>query len=414
MSQEKSAGVAGMPVPIQRVPEEATVHGGAFVRLVLLTIIYLAFVSLGLPDGVLGLAWPAMRISLAQPLEALGVVTLILATCSALSGFISGRVLARFGTGPVTFASALMTGLSLLALAHVPNFPLVVVLAFPLGLGAGSVDAGLNHFVAEHYSSKHMNWLHACWGVGAALGPVIMGAALTSAGGWSRGYLLLGVCQLSLATVLLLSLGLWKRQGPARHDPEKVAAGGRPGTPTWAPVLAAFLFTVYVGVEMGAGLWVPSLLIEGRGFDAGTAAKAVTLYYGCIMAGRVLAGFVSNRLGNRRLVRLGIAVSLAGIVLLLVPGTPVLAMTGLALLGLGCAPVYPGLMHETPRRFDPVTARKVIGWQVGAACLGGALMPAGFGLLAAHVGLEAIFPTIGGFAALLLVLVVRLDQVTSG
>ena len=197
-------------------------------RFILLVVIYLAFVSLGLPDGVLGLAWPSMRASLGQPLEALGIVTFVLASCSAISGFMSGRVLSRFGTGPVALASAVMTGLSLLGLSFVPNFPLMVALAFPLGLGAGAVDAGLNHYVAEHYTSKHMNWLHACWGVGATLGPVIMGSALAGDGGWPRGYLIIALSQLSLATILFFSLGLWAHQGPARHDPEKVAAGGRP------------------------------------------------------------------------------------------------------------------------------------------------------------------------------------------
>ena len=382
-------------------------------RIILLIVIYLAFVSLGLPDGVLGLAWPGMRASLGQPLEALGLVTFVLATCSAVSGFMSGKVLSRFGTGPVTFVSALMTGLSLLGLSQVPNFPVMVALAFPLGLGAGSVDAGLNHFVAEHYSSKHMNWLHACWGVGATLGPMIMGSALASAGGWSSGYLNIALCQLCLASVLLVTLGLWKSQGPAQHDPEKIAAGGRPDTPAWAQLLAAFLFALYVAIEMGAGLWAASILIESRHFEPGMAGLALTLYYGSIMGGRVLIGFVSEQLGNRRLVRLGLSVAIIGIVLLLIPGQPVLAIAGLMLLGLGCAPIYPSLMHETPRRFDPVTARKVIGWQVATANLGAAVIPAAFGVLAAHAGLEAVFPAIAGFIVLLLVLSVQLDKVTS-
>ena len=383
-------------------------------RLLLLAIIYMAFISLGLPDGVLGLAWPGMRASLGQPLEVLGIVTFILAACSAVSGFMSGKILSRFGTGRVTFTSALMTGVSLLALSQAPNFLIVIALAFPLGLGAGSVDAGLNHFVAEHYSSKHMNWLHACWGVGATLGPVIMGGALASSGGWSRGYLLIAFCQLGLAAILLVSLRLWSRQGPARHDPEKIVAGGRPDTPGWAPLMAAFLFTVYVGIEMGAGLWVPSILIESRHFDARTVGLAVTLYFGAIMGGRVLAGFISEKLGNRRLVRIGLLVALVGLALLMIPGPPPLAMTGLLLLGLGCAPIYPSLMHETPRRFDPLTTRKVIGWQVAAACLGGAVMPAAFGVLAARLGLEAVFPAIAGCAVVLLYLAARLDAVTGG
>jgi fucose permease len=382
-------------------------------RIVLLIVIYLAFVSLGLPDGVLGLAWPGMRVSLGQPLEALGLVTFILAGCSAISGFVSGRVLARFGTGPVAFVSALMTGLSLLGLSAVPNFPLMVALAFPLGLGAGSVDAGLNHYVAEHFSSKHMNWLHACWGVGATLGPLIMGSIMASGGGWSQGYLTISLCQLSLACILLVSLGLWKRQGPARHDPEKVVEGGRPDTPAWAPILSAFLFVLYVSIEMGAGMWAASILIESRHFEPGMAGLAVTCFYGAIMGGRILLGFISEKMGNRRLIRIGLSLAICGLVLLMTPGQPVLALIGLLLFGLGCAPVYPGLMHETPRRFDPVTTRKVIGWQVAAANIGGAVMPAAFGVLAARFGLEAVFPTIGGFTVLLLILSVRLDSVTS-
>lgn len=383
-------------------------------RVILLGVIYLAFVSLGLPDGVLGLAWPGMRVSLNQPLESLGLVTLILAICSAISGFLSGRVLARFGAGRVAFVSALATGSSLLGLAFVPNFPLMVALAFPLGFGAGSVDAGLNHFVAEHYSSKHMNWLHACWGLGATLGPVIFGGILAAGGNWSSGYQALAMCQLSLATVLFFSLGLWSHQGPAQHDPEKIPAGGRADTPAWAQVLSAILFALYVSIEMGAGLWVASILIESRSFTPGSASLVVTMYFGSIMGGRVLIGFVSERLGNRRLVRIGLMVAIVGLVLLMIPAWPWLAFVGIVLLGLGCAPIYPSLMHETPRRFDPITARKVIGWQAAAGSLGYAIMPAVFGLLAARLGLEAVLPVIAGFVVLLLVLAIRLDRVTAG
>lgn len=382
-------------------------------RIVLLLVIYLAFVSLGLPDGVLGLVWPGMRVSLGQPLESLGLVVFVLASCSALSGFMSGRLLARFGTGRVTFVCALMTGLSLLGLSQVPNFPLMVALAFPLGLGAGSVDAGLNSFVAEHYSSKHMNWLHACWGVGATLGPLIVGRILASGGDWSQGYLTVACCQLVLASVLLASLGLWKHQGAARHDPGKIAAGGRADTPYWAQVLAAVLFALYGPIEVGVGMWAASVLIESRQFNAGMAGLAITLFYGSIMGGRVLIGFVSERIGNRRLIRGGLSVALVGIVLMMIPGLPALAFGGLLLLGLGCAPVYPSLMHETPRRFDPATTVKVIGWQVAAANIGGATIPAIFGVLAAAFGLEVIFPAIACFVVLLLVLSIQLDKVTA-
>ena len=394
-------------------PPQVVSDDGTMKRILLLIVIYLAFVSLGLPDSVLGLAWPAMRTSLGQPLEALGIVTFLLTACSAFSGFMSGKILSHFGTGRVTFVSALMTGLSLLGLSLVPSFPFMIALAFPLGLGAGSVDAGLNHFVAEHYSSKHMNWLHACWGVGATLGPMIMGGALIGAGHWPQGYQTIAACQLTLATILLLSLGLWKQQAPSQPDPEKVPDSGQPNTAAWVPVLAASLFVVYAAVELSTGLWAASILIEGRHFQPGLAGLAITLFYGSIMGGRVLIGFVSNKVGNRRLIRLGLVIAIVGIVTLAVPGIPdTLAFVGMVLMGLGCAPIYPSLMHETPRRFDPATARKVIGWQVAAANIGGALMPAAFGLLAAHIGLNAVFPAIGICAILLLVLSQWLDRLT--
>ena len=381
---------------------------------VLIGVIYFAFISLGLPDGVHGLAWSSMRQALGQPIEALGFVTFVLACCSAVSGFVSGRVLARFGTGPVTFASALITGLAILGFSQVTSFPMMVALAFPLGLGAGSVDVGLNHFVAEHYSSRHMNWLHACWGVGATLGPSIVGAVLASGGNWSSGYLAVASGQLFLAAILFASLGLWNDQAPVQPPTARADDRGRIDAPASAALLSALLFTIYVSIEMGTGWWAAVILIEGRGFEPGMAGLAVTLFFGSIMGGRVLTGFVSNRLGNRLLIRAGLIVALTGAALLLVRDIPALALLGLGLFGFGCAPVYPGLMHETSRRFDPITARKVIGWQVAAAGIGAAVMPAAFGIIAAHFGMEAVFPVVFVMAVLLLGLSIRLDQMTSG
>ena len=325
-----------------------------------------------------------------------------------------GRVLARFGTGPVTFASALITGLAILGFSQVTSFPMMVALAFPLGLGAGSVDAGLNHFVAEHYSSRHMNWLHACWGVGATLGPSIVGAVLASGGNWSSGYLAVASGQLFLAAILFASLGLWNDQAPVQPPTARADDRGRIDAPASAALLSALLFTIYVSIEMGTGWWAAVILIEGRGFEPGMAGLAVTLFFGSIMGGRVLTGFVSNRLGNRLLIRAGLIVALTGAALLLVRDIPALALLGLGLFGFGCAPVYPGLMHETSRRFDPITARKVIGWQVAAAGIGAAVMPAAFGIIAAHFGMEAVFPVVFVMAVLLLGLSIRLDQMTSG
>ncbi len=259
-------------------------------HITLLSIIYLAFISLGLPDSVLGVAWPSMRVSLGQALEAAGLVTLVLTVCSAASSLASGVVLQRLGTGLVVLLSGLLTGAGLLGFALAPSMAWVLVWAVPLGLGAGSVDAGLNHFVAEHYSSRHMNWLHGCWGVGATIGPVVMGAALVSAGGWQSGYRTIASVQLALALVFLLTLRLWQREPvavPVPDHPARRIAGARAKVvPPWALWLAPSLYLVYATIEIGTGLWAASILVEGRGHDAPTAG----LWVSCLFGGPSWAG----------------------------------------------------------------------------------------------------------------------------
>lgn len=380
----------------------------------LLGLVYLAFISLGLPDGVLGVAWPAMRATLGQPLATAGLVTLILALCSAASGFASAAVLKRFGVGRVVAASAALTGLALAGFAQSQAFFWILLLAVPLGLGAGSVDAGLNHFVAAHYSSRHMNWLHGCWGIGATLGPFIMGRAMAGAGGWQDGYRTIATLQLSLALLFFLSLGLWQRE----RAPAPQAAGSDPplrahDAPAWAAWLAPALYFVYATVEVGTGLWAASILVDPRGLDEEQAALWVAGFFGAIMAGRFGVGLVAARWGNRALVRAGLLIALAGATLFSFGGLPhAVSLAGLVLLGLGCAPVYPSLMHETTRRFEPAMARTVIGRQVAFAALGTALGPGALGLLGAAFGLASIMPAVAAGLVLLLLLTRLLDRHT--
>jgi fucose permease len=382
----------------------------------LLAIIYLAFISLGLPDSVVGVAWPAMRLSLEQPVAAAGLVTFTVTACTVVSSLANAAVLRRLGTGPVVVISGVLTGLGLLGFALSPSLAWVLVSAVPLGLGAGSVDAGLNHFVADHYSSRHMNWLHACWGVGATIGPLIMGAALLGAGGWQGGYMVLGTLQLALALLFLATLGLWrqaKAASTARGSPDADGRASRRQVPGWAAWLAPALFVVYATAEIGTGLWTASILVEGRGFDPSTAGLWVACFFGAITGGRFAIGLVSARLGNRRLVRLGLWTAIVGAGIFAIPGLPAfVSLAGLVLLGLGGAPIYPSLMHETTVRFAPVVARKVVGRQVAFAALGAAVGPACLGLLGAQVGLGAIMPAILLALALLLVLSAWLDRVT--
>ena len=382
---------------------------------VLLAVIYLAFISLGLPDGVLGVAWPAMRGGFGEPLEAAGLITLVITACSAVSGFASGAVLQRLGTGPVVVISGFLTGLALLGFSVAPSFLWILLLAVPLGLGAGSVDAGLNHFVARHYSSRHMNWLHGCWGIGASIGPLIMGATLTTPGGWADAYRSIASLQLMLAVLFLLTLALWKREPALAEgaDAESSATPRRTTVPAWAGWLAPALYLLYATVEVGTGLWAASILVEQRGLAPRDAAWWVSCFYAAIMSGRFALGLIATRLGNRRLVHGGLAIALIGAALFAVPGLPpALTLAGLVLLGLGAAPVYPSLMHETTRRFEATLARRVVGRQVAFASLGAATGPAALGLLGAHWGSNAIMPTLVLVLLVLWLMVWRLDQVT--
>jgi len=383
-------------------------------HLLLLAIVYVSFVSLGLPDAVMGVIWPAMREDLGQPLAAVGVLTITMTVCAALSAGFAGRIVARVGTGVVVAASCLMTALALVGFSVAPSFAWLVLLGIPLGAGGGAVDASLNHFVAAHYSSRHMNWLHGFWGVGATTGPAVMGLALAGPGGWTRGVLTLGLAQLTLAALLWATLPLWRRE---HSHPTDAAAADEPPV-VFKPVarralwLAPLCFLFYVAAEMGTGLWAASILVH-RGTSLAQAGFWVSVYFGSITAGRFGVGLVSNRLGNRRLVGLGVTLALVGAVLFALPGLPAaLSLAGLVLMGLGCAPVFPSLMHEAARRFPADVARTVIGRQMMAAYAGGSVIPAAFGLLATWVGLGAVMPVVVVLLIALLWATRALDRLT--
>ncbi len=362
----------------------------------LLGLIYLSFISLGLPDGVLGVAWPAIRHDFGQPLAAVGAIAITLTICSVAASVWSGGLAKRLGTGRVVAASCLMTGLALLGFSFAPGFGWLVALAIPLGLGAGAVDACLNHFVAAHCSPRHMNWLHGFWGVGATIGPLIMGVALGGTAGWQGGARTIGLVQLALAGVLLLSLGLWRSAGEASpqsaHGVDRLAFKPVRTLSLW---LAPLTFLLYVAAEMATGLWAASILVTERHFEPATAGLWVSVFFGSLTAGRFGVGLFANRLGNRRLVRWGSGVASCGAAVFAFDGLPApLSLAGLVLTGLGCAPVFPSLMHETTRRFPPDVARRVIGRQMGFASVGSSVMPAACGLLATWAGLGVVMPVV--------------------
>jgi len=372
--------------------------------LLLLPVIYLGYISLGLPDGTFGVAWPKMYGPLGVPVGMLGTLALVGTLLSAASSFSSGRIIARFHTGPVVLVSCALTGTGLMLIAHAQSIWWLWLAAVPLGFGAGAVDTGLNGYVARHYSGRHMNWLHACWGIGATCGPAIMTRAIAGAGGWSSGFFFIACVQLTLAGVFLLTLRLWDAV-PTRTfaDGTAHAAGAAPTTPanSEAGWLSAVIFAIYVAVEGTTGLWAGTILVVARDVAPDIAGLCTTAYYGSITAGRILTGFVVDRWGARRMTSLGILLALVGAVGFALAPNAGVAAVALVLVGLGFAPVYPCLMHEVPTRFAAHAAMTVIARQSGASYIGGALVPAAAGWLAQAVSLDGVaWATMAGVVVL--------------
>lgn len=379
----------------------------------LLPVIYLGFISIGLPDGAFGVAWPRMHRDLGVRVELAGTMLVFVTLLSAASSLASGTLLGRFGTGRVVFASCLLTAAAQWIISQAQGLGWLVTAAIPLGLGAGAVDAGLNGHVARHYSGRHMNWLHASWGLGATGGPLLVSWAITHHGSWRPGYLVAAAFQTLLALLFLATLGAWRRPGtsPGASASPGLRFGPAPANSA-AGLLSVAAFGLYVASETTLGLWAGSVLVVSRGLSQETAGASVAAYFGAISAGRVLVGFVADRWGNRLLIRSGLLLALAGTLLLACSHQGSLAFVALALAGLGLAPVYPSLMHETPRRFTALDAPVVIGRQTSAAYLGAAVISPAVGAVARWTSLEsACWVAVGGVLVLLLV-VGRLDRIS--
>ncbi len=350
----------------------------------LLPVIYLAFISLGLPDSLLGSAWPSMYIELGASLSWAGIVSMIISVGTIVSALCSERLNLRLGTGGVTFLSVLLTAVALLGFSLSTSFWQLCLWAVPYGLGAGSVDAALNNYVALHYESRHMSWLHCMWGVGASIGPVIMGRALAG-GTWQGGYRTIALLQFALTAVLLLSLRLWKRPQAnvegADFKPHPIPELlRRPGVPQ---VLLCFF--CYSALEATAGMWAASYCTLVRGIDAETAARWASLFYVGITIGRGVCGFLTMKISDQNMIRLGQALIAAGVVLVLAPLGQGTLFAGLITVGLGCAPIYPSIIHETPVNFGRDVSMSMTGLQMATAYVGSCLMPPLFGLLAQYV-----------------------------
>ena len=350
----------------------------------LLPVIYLAFISLGLPDALLGSAWPSMYTELGASLSWAGIVSMIISAGTIVSALCSERLNLRLGTGGVTFLSVMLTAVALLGFSLSTSFWQLCLWAVPYGLGAGSVDAALNNYVALHYESRHMSWLHCMWGVGASIGPVIMGRALAG-GTWQGGYRTIALLQFALTAVLLLSLRLWKRPQAnvegADFKPHPIPELlRRPGVPQ---VLLCFF--CYCALEATAGMWAASYCTLVRGIDAETAARWASLFYVGITVGRGVCGFLTMKISDQNMIRLGQTLIAAGVVLVLAPLGQGTLFAGLITVGLGCAPIYPSIIHETPVNFGRDVSMSMTGLQMATAYVGSCLMPPLFGLLAQYV-----------------------------
>ena len=354
----------------------------------LLAVIYLSFISLGLPDALLGSAWPTMYPQLGVPVSYAGIVSMVISVGTIVSSLQSDWLTRRFGPGRVTAASVCLTAAALWGFSISHSFWLLCLWAVPYGLGAGSVDAALNNYVALHYASRHMSWLHCMWGIGATAGPYIMGFALAGGQGWNMGYRAVALLQIALTALLVFSLPLWRGKGePAREE-------GKPdrslslkeifAIPGVRAIIA--MFFCYCALESGAGLWAGSYLTLSRGVEAETAARYAGLFYLGITLGRAVCGFITLKLGDHQMIRLGQGLILLGAAALLLPAGPGVALAGLILVGLGCAPIYPSIIHSIPGLFGAQRSQAIIGVQMASAYTGSLLMPPLFGVLADRLG----------------------------
>ena len=376
----------------------------------LLAIIYLSFISLGLPDGLLGAAWPVMCVEMDVPVSYAGLISITISAGTIVSSLLSDRLTLRFGAGKVTAVSVAMTALALLGFSVTKNFWLLFLWAVPYGLGAGSVDAGLNNYVALHYASRHMSWLHCMWGLGATVGPNIMGFALTRNQGWAMGYRYVAVIQMVLTAVLVLSVPIWKTR--KTEQSEENAAPLKPlrlpqimKIPGVKEVLIAFF--CYCALEQTAMLWGSTYLVRQMGMDEERAASLAGMFFIGITTGRFISGFLTYKLSDEKMIRLGQNITGVGILVMLLPMGEFGAIAGLLLIGLGCAPIYPCVIHSTPAHFGEENSQAIIGVQMASAYLGILIMPPLFGVIANHIS-ASLMPFY--MAAILILMVFMCEQ----
>ncbi|KAA8830256.1 MFS transporter [Bifidobacterium tissieri] len=384
----------------------------------LLAVIYVAFISLGLPDAILGSAWPVMYPQFDVPVSYAGMISMIISAGTIVSALMSDRLTLKLGAGKVTAISVAMTALALAGFSFAPAFWVICLWAIPYGLGAGAVDAALNNYVALHYTSRHMSWLHCMWGIGASAGPYIMNYALTGGYTWNSGYRWVSILQVALTALILISLPLWKtRSDDTGANPDSTQQSDTTDDTTPHKALSPLdvlaipgaksilvMFFCYCAVETTAGLWASSYMVLGRGIDAEQAAAWASLFYLGITAGRALSGFLTMRFPDHVMIRIGQVLVGCGVILMAIPaGSTIIPLIGLITIGFGCAPIYPCVIHSTPAYFGADKSQAVIGVQMACAYVGSLAAPPLFGLIANHITIS-LYPYYLGVILLLMIL----------
>ena len=350
----------------------------------LLGIIYLSFISLGLPDALLGSAWPNIYLEFEVPVSYVGIISMIIAVGTVISSLSSDRLTKKYGTGKVTALSVGTTALALFGFSISHNFISLCLWAIPYGLGAGSVDASLNNYVALHFSSKHMSWLHCMWGIGATLGPYIMGLVLTNNKPWNGGYRIISILQVILTIILITSLGKWKKQDNTATSTKALSLKEILNIPGAKEIMICFF--CYSAIEQTSMLWASSYLNLAEGIDAKTAATFASLFCIGITIGRGINGFIAMKLKDEQMIHMGIVIIFIGIVSMFLS----YSLLGFILIGLGCAPIYPCIIHSTPNHFGANNSQAIIGVQMASAYIGTCLMPPLFGSIARHLSIKLL------------------------
>lgn len=369
----------------------------------LLALIYIAFISLGLPDSLLGSGWPVMHEALGVPTSYMGIISMVISGGTIISSLLSDRLTRKLGTHTVTVSSVFLTAVALLGFSVSDRFWMLILFAIPYGLGAGAIDAALNNYVALHYTSRHMSWLHCFWGVGTIVSPFVMSYALTYST-WSNGYRIVGFIQIGISLLLLVTLPVWKINKQETSDSSKsiglVGALKINGVPT---LLLSFF--AYCAAEATAMGWASTYMVEYKGIAAEAAARFASLFFIGITVGRFLSGFIMNKLGDRKMIIIGTCILSCGIISLLIPvQNPVLTFVGFVVIGLGCAPIYPCIIHSTPDNFGAENSGAIIGIQMASAYVGSTFMPPLYGLLGNHIGFSILPVYLTAFVILMIVM----------